>query len=188
MKKFFLLICSLALCNCAYFTSNTQPDVNDFIQGNNRPRVKINVESKKYLNDAPFYSQINDSALFFTDKITERFVQSNLFAEAGPNTENPDYTIDVVAINKGYNNKFSNILTGATLYLVPSWTTDQFTFETTITNNKDQSKKTFSLNEKYCMVQHITMIFFYPFTKNEEINMYNRIFDNMAQKAYNKMQ
>lgn len=100
-----------------------------------------------------------------------------------------DITIDVTLTNSG--NPAAMIpafITGLSLYIIPSWVTDNYDLVANV-ERKDGFKKKYVLADSVTLVQWLPMIFVYP-TKNLSVipkvrkNMYKKVLFDMKRDGF----
>lgn len=72
------------------------------------------------------------------------------------------------------------LITGATLYVIPSWVTEDIKIDVEV--SRGQHKKKFQLNDHYTLVQWLPLIFAAPFTDSPKVardKVVARVFDNL---------
>ncbi|MGV3665000.1 MAG: hypothetical protein ACO1NV_02630 [Leptospira bouyouniensis] len=95
--------------------------------------------------------------------VKEEFTSSALFSEVKNNEKNTDLSVEFNILNNGKVNLGLSMLTGFTLYLIPSSATDEFVVEATFKNKSGKEIAKIQKRDSVSTWSHLTMIFVFPF-------------------------
>ena len=159
MKKFFaLLIAVTLLSGCAGFQSNNLPNLSesdmDFVKQDNKMVVfsRFKVDSTSVILDRDI------AASYQKKKFDEALVNSGC-CEISDDSANSDLVLSVKSTD--HSNPAAvipAILTGASLYTIPSWVTETRDFEVQV-DNKQGKTETYELKDSFVLVQWLPMMF-----------------------------
>lgn len=88
-------------------------------------------------------------------QIVEIYRESGLFLNVEGGMHDTDYTAEIVLVDEGSFNMASVILTGLTLFLIPTKSTDNFILETKINDDQDNLLGTFKKEEAVTFWLHL---------------------------------
>lgn len=114
---------------------------------------------------------------------------SNYFGRLSKNDPEADIRVDVTLTNKG--NPVAlipAIITGASLYIIPSWATDEFEVIAYV-ERKDGLKKQYKMEDSATLVQWLPMMFAFPFNNFSVVpevrkNMYKKVLFDMERDGF----
>lgn len=125
--------------------------------------------------------------------IEEEFVavleESNYFKNISKEGDSKDINIDIVLTNTGSPAAMiPAIITGLTLYAIPSWATDNFEVVAKV-KRSDGLEKEYTLDDSTTLVQWLPMIFVFPFKNFSVIadvrkNMYKKVLSDMKEDGF----
>lgn len=163
MKKLGLLVICFWLTGCAVF------------EGGKLPKAQLeSAQNDHHEKQSVEYSSLALGGLTSTDKMPE-MAQSIIEGELADVLESSDYFsriskkddaadihLDITLKNHGDPAAMiPAIITGASLYTIPSWATDNFDV-VAIVERKDGLKKEYRLTDSTKLVQWLPMIFLFP--------------------------
>ena len=121
---------------CASFGGGLLPKVKEFPTRSDatKPSVKLTLQFKQFMNDAPLTVFRGSVENDWKKKLAKTLSESGYFASVAEDTANPDITIDANVKDDGHGSMGMAIVTGLTLYLVPSFSTDSFVFDAKVTS------------------------------------------------------
>jgi hypothetical protein len=106
--------------------------------------------------------------------------ESNYFSRIAKNDKDADVNLSVVMTNSGSPAAFVGaVITGLSLYTIPSWATDNFDLQAKA-GNKAGMQKEYTLSDSTTLVQWLPMMFVFPFKHLGQVpevrkNMYRHL-------------
>lgn len=180
MKK-VLLCCWLILLNgCAGFATQNHADIGYINFKPKKLSLSYNVKVFRYLNDEPADYQISEAENYFSDMLGKNLSAPMYFISIDTDNPKADYVLEIHITDKGIYNKKLDILSLATLTIIPSVTHDKFFYEAKLINRKTKKVKQFNYSETYSKITHISMLLLMPFKSNEIDHMHRRIMNRMS--------
>lgn len=179
----FLLFISLCftLSGCAVFSGGNVP-ATVLMPLENTDQKKPTISYDITASDG-FFSTSKSSEIIqnvIAGEFLQTLEQSEYFSRISKNDDEADLNLSVTIKNSG--NPAALIpamITGFSLYLIPSWATDNFVV-TAVAKNKDGNSKQYVLEDSTTLVQWLPMMFVFP-VKNFSVipevrkNMYRNI-------------
>lgn len=95
--------------------------------------------------------------------VKEEFNSSSLFSEVKNNEKNTDLSVDINVQSNGYVDLTMSMVTGLTLYLIPSSAKDEFVVEATFKNKSGKEIAKIQKRDSVKTWTHLTMLFVFPF-------------------------
>lgn len=190
VRGLLLLACTLSFSGCAVFNGQNVPMT-----------VLTPLEKSEQQKPSVAYDISAMSGLVTVDKSPEHIQsiiageflqtleQSNYFGRIAKNDGQADISLSIQVKNTGTPvAMIPALITGLSLYTIPSWATD--TFEVTATaKNKQGLSKQYVLTDSTTLVQWLPMVFVFPF-KNFAVvpevrkNMYRNILAKMKDDGF----
>lgn len=170
---------------CASFKGNQLPEVGKLppsATGAEKPDVTFKFSS------GVFFVSKQEHIESVRQQMEDEFVQvlreSGYFATVTEGNEGKGIHINAMLINSGSPaGMIPAVITGLSLYTIPSWATDNFevTAKVTTPNGKEH---TYNLSDSSTLVQWLPMIFAFPFKNPIEVPVEVRknIYKNLIQK------
>lgn len=189
-KSLLLLFLCLLLSGCAVFRGGKIPEVNLMpLEKTDQPKPSISYDIKSMggLFDTANSSEHIQSII--AGELLQTLEQTNYFSRISKKDEEADLSLSVTVKNSG--NPAAMIpafITGLSLYIIPSWATDNFEV-TAIAKNRQGHSKEYVLSDSTTLVQWLPMIFVFPaksFSVIPEVrkNIYRNIIMQMKNDGF----
>jgi len=151
----------VVLSGCASFREGKLPDITQWPPAGGAKGKSITV----VFTGQAISTDVNKANPhgWYENAIAQAYRDSKLFSEVKTGAAGGDLLAEVKLIHRGEANLLMAVLTGLTLYLIPSSGTDEFTFRTAI---KDKQGTVIGMVEKTEAInfwQQMFLIFVYPF-------------------------
>ncbi len=186
-KLSLVAFCGILLSGCAIFKGGNVPEVSF------TPTEKSDLQKPSISYEITAMSgliSVDKSADFAQSIIAGEFLKtledSNYFGRIAKNDTDADVSLVVVVKNTGSPVALlPAILTGLSLYIIPSWATDHFDVNATAQNKNGLSKE-YVLSDTTTIVQWLPMMFVFPFKNFSEVpevrkNIYRNILIKMKE-------
>ncbi len=184
MKKLICCIVMAFLCSCAGFREGKVSSINTFPQPDKKPSLNISLDFIVNMNGNTITNQATENNI--KAKVIERFKASGLFSNVTLDSSGQEYSLNIKYEDRGDMNVFLSVLTGATLYIFPSYSKDTNIITAQLVNNKNKHKTEIVLNDSMTMWQQILLLPLTPFKHPlaEAVSMQNDLIDNLALQTY----
>ena len=189
MKKYVLLLLIFVVSGCTTFRE----------------------KNVKFLEDIPSTTSPHSIALYYTScrkgsfdfaiqsdclggdiskHLTRQLQKTNLFEEIEPNLKNADYNLYVETFTQEQGSYVAAIITGFSLYTIPSWVREEVVISAKIENTKTGKSKKFAFNDSMLMIQWILLAPLSPFMTPfaQEHYMVRDLSRRIALEVYTAMQ
>lgn len=189
-KVFLFVFVCIAVSGCAVFNGGKVPEtVLTPIEKNGfkKPNVSYDITASSGLFKNSKSPELVQNII--AGEFLETLEQSNYFSRISKNDSNADLNLIVTIDNSG--NPAALIpamITGFSLYTIPSWATDKFAVKA-IAKHKNGKSKQYILEDSTTLVQWLPMIFAFP-VKNFSVipevrkNMYRNILMQMKKDGF----
>ena len=188
MKKIYCLFLFIFLCGCAGFREGKISSIKSFPQTTDKASLGISLDFIVNFNGNRITNENAKNKI--QSKIVERFNKTGLFSNVVIDSYGEDYTLNIKYEDLGDTNLFLAALTGATLYIFPSYAKDTNVITANLINNKTKRSEEIVLNDSVTTWQEILLLpitpFKYPLV--EAVSMQNDLIDNLALQTYEKIQ
>lgn len=179
MKKYLLLFLFLFLIGCAGFREGGVDPITQFPHSAKKASLALNIDHATILNGNRMTNENVRTTL--KEKFLERYKKSSLFSDIETSSYDTDYTLDIQWENYGEMNTFLSVLTGLTLYIIPSSSQDTNIVKAKLINNKTKKVAEVAFHDSVTMWQEILLlpltVFKNPFV--EINNMQEDLIDNL---------
>jgi len=184
--KLLLVLAFASIAGCATFPGNVLPEVTSFPVATNKPSVNVTLSFRQYNNGQPVNIAVKTGELNLQKKVIERFEKSGLYSSVSVVNQNSDFTVTTSVIDEGSASMGMAVVTGLTLYLVPSSATDTFKVTAIVKNNKTGVEKTIEIEDFTTMWQQIFLLPLLPFKLLPAVvnDVQNNIMDTLAIRVY----
>ena len=176
----------MVLTGCASFPGRVLPEVTHFPAVSEKPTVNVSLSFRQYMNGQPLNIGVKIVEDAMQKMIIERFEESGLYSVVSVNNPNPDVSVVVDMKDEGTGSYGMAILTGLTLYIIPSSATDSFVVKAKVKNNKTGVEKTVEVEDFVTLWQEILLLPFLPFNFPPSVNqdVLKNIMDTVAIKVH----
>ena len=184
--KLLLVLAFASIAGCATFPGNVLPEVTSFPVATNKPSVNVTLSFRQYVNGQPVNIAVKTGELNLQKKVIERFEKSGLYSSVSVVNQNSDFTVTTSVLDEGSGSMGMAVVTGLTLYLVPSSATDTFKVTAVVKNNKTGVEKTIELEDFTTMCQQLFLLPLLPFKMMPAVvsDVQNNIMDTLAIRVY----
>jgi hypothetical protein len=141
------------------------------------PRASLAITWSTYLNGVHKPANEHIAAGMGMKHALEAFKETGYFSEVGPTVDNPDVKIKVRIKDEGKANLGMAMVTGFTLFLIPSSATDLYVMDAEVTNLKTGQTRSYHLEDSMNYYQQIFLIFIMPF--NWPASVVEDVLENM---------
>ena len=188
MKKIYCLFLFIFLCGCAGFREGKISSIKSFPQTTDKASLGISLDFIVNFNGNRITNENAKNKI--QSKIVERFNKTGLFSNVVIDSYGEDYTLNIKYEDLGATNLFLAALTGATLYIFPSYAKDTNVITANLINNKTKRSEEIVLNDSVTTWQEILLLPITPFKHPlvEAVSMQNDLIDNLALQTYEKIQ
>lgn len=174
------------LSGCAAFSGNVLPKVSSFPVVSEKPSASVNLSFRQYVNDQPINILVKTTETNLQKKIVERFEKSGMYSSVAQSNPNSDITVDVEMKDDGRGSMGMAVLTGLSLYIIPSSSTDTWKVSTKVKNNRNGSEDTIELEDFVTQWQQILLLPLLPFCLTPVVSdgVINNIMDTLAIRVH----
>ena len=167
---------------CASFQGNKLSSVTSFPSVQAKKTIDVDFAFSATLNDTPMTTGNEMARQKLAKKCVERLKESGLFGNVSENLANSDLNVDVKVEDVGEGSMAMAMLTGLTLYVVPSKAQDTYRLSATVTDMKSNKKAEIRLEDSVTQWQQILLLPLLPFksTIAEANKCQNKLFDNLG--------
>jgi len=163
MKNVFALLLVLTtLTGCAGFQANNLPTLSESDMDFVKQSEKVVVFSKFKVDSSSALIDRDMAASYQKKKFDEALINTGC-CEISDDSSNSDLVLTVKSTD--HSNPAAvvpAILTGLTLYAIPSWVTETRDFEIQVDNKKGKTEE-YELRDSFVLVQWLPMMFAFPF-------------------------
>ncbi|MEZ5530368.1 MAG: hypothetical protein R3E57_10665 [Porticoccaceae bacterium] len=189
MKKILILTMTI-LSGCAVFDGGKVPPTTLSSFDNNDDKKPTLSYSSLAMGGLSSTKELPESGQkLIEDEIFSELESSAYFSNIAKDDEHADINLKVKLTNTGNPAALvPAVITGLSLYIIPSWATDHFNLTATA-ERKDGLKKEYALDDSTTLVQWLPMMFVFPFKNLSEIqevrkNMYRKVLSNMKDDGF----
>ena len=179
MRNFLLLSTLIFLVACAGFREGGVSSIDQYPQLSKKVSLALNIDHATILNGNRITNE--NIKIKLKEKFLERYKKSTLFSDVNAAANDSDYTLEILWENYGEMNPFLSVLTGLTLYIIPSSSKDTNIVKAKLTNNLTKKTTEVTFQDSVTMWQEILLlpctIFKNPFV--EANNMQVDLIDNL---------
>lgn len=185
-KKAYRVLCMgilmLAISGCAAFQGNNLSAVTSFPITPVKKSLEIDLTFSASLNGNPITMGIDKGRKKLVDRCINRLQKSGLFGSVSENLSNPDLKLQVNVMDVGEVNIMLSMLTGFSLYIIPSSARDTYRLSAILTDTETFKKTEIKLEDSVTQWQQILLLPLMPFkfTIAELGKCQNKLFDNLA--------
>jgi hypothetical protein len=180
-----LMVAMVGGSGCASFQGNRLNSVVSFPQVGVKKSVNVEFDLVCIMNGATL--GISDAAKEkFANNCISRMKASNLFGEISKTVSNPDLKLEIMMEDEGAGSMGMAMLTGLTLYVIPSKVTETYRVSATLRDSKSNKKAEIKLEDSFTQWQQILLLPLLPFksTIAEAAKCQNKVFDNLAVEVH----
>jgi len=174
----FLISCLVFIASCATFKGRQLEPVTmkSIPENNEKPSMEVNFEYMQYMNGdkTQLFRQSAENKLHKDFMTIAR--NSGSFSKVEKDLSNPDITTKIIMKDKGSGNMIMAVITGLSLYIIPSQSTDNYILTADITNQTGK-EWTIQMEDYITMYQQIFLLPVMPFKMLPE--QANDVQDNM---------
>ncbi|MCZ8342456.1 MAG: hypothetical protein O9301_05450 [Leptospira sp.] len=125
--------------------------------------ISYTVTGQTKLNDNQPVPQNANALGSWANVVQEEFVTSALFSNVKNNDKSTDLFVEINVLNQGQFNVGLSMITGFTLYLIPSSAVDEFIVDATFKNKAGKEIGKIQKRDSVKTWSHLSMIFVFPF-------------------------
>lgn len=190
MFKSLTLALVLVISGCAIFDGENVPKTTLSKYENNgtpKPTVSYLSLAKGGLSSSNKLPESTQSII--EGELLSVLEESNYFGRISKQDNSADINIDITLTNSGNPAAMiPAIITGLSIYAIPSWATDNFNLIAKV-ERKDGLKKEYTLADSTTIVQWLPMIFFFPANNFSVVpdvrkNMYKKVLSDMQKDGF----
>lgn len=101
------------------------------------------------------------------------YQDSGLFSEVRPTAEETDFRAEIRIFDRGEYNPLMPIITGITMFLIPSTTTETMTVSTVLKDRNGVTLSSFEKSEDVTMWMELFLAFAMPFRSLDQLTIYD---------------
>lgn len=181
-----ILFASVAqISGCATFHSNNVKPIQQFPQTSTQKHsVSINFHYTVNINESTVNSKPAENAL--STRCIERFTASKLFSQVAANQPNADIQVNIDMKDDAHPNLGMAFLTGLSLFLIPSHSSDHYFINAEIKNTKNGKSTKVAMDESLDLYQQILLLPLAPFMNPFSVapKVQGNMFDNLALQTW----
>lgn len=165
-------VTSMVLVGCASFSGNTLPPAPAYpdVELDRKPSLSVQVEFRQFMNGTPVTLFRGTAERSHAKRLAKILEESSYFSSVSVGTDAADLTLDVKLRDEGSGSMGMAVLTGLTLYLVPSFATDTWIAEATVTVPATGRAEDFHVEEFVTQWQQIFLLPVMPFKSTPMVN------------------
>lgn len=159
------VLAAFALSGCAAFSGNTLPRGASYpaMSLDPKPSVSVQLTFRQFLNGSQVTLFRGTAEVGHTNRLVGMLEESGYFSSVVVGDGPADVTLALEFKNEGSANLGMAFLTGLTLFLVPSWATDNWRLDATATARASGRSQQFHVEEFVTQWQHVLLIPVMPF-------------------------
>lgn len=189
IKRLTILTLTI-LSGCAVFPGGETPDITletTTLKQIEKPTLSYEMSATGGLYGAPELSEKNKIRV--RNELINELNASGYFKKVEKNLKDADIFLNVKLVTKNNQNaKIAATITGASLYIIPSWATEWVEIKA-IAKNKQGLTKEYTFNDTSTIVQWLPMIFLSPIYSHSTFdkvrqNMYRALIAAMAEDGF----
>ena len=183
--KMMSVALAMLLAGCASFAGNQLAPVRSFPGPQPRkPSANVEIAFHQFLNDEPIELAREAGEKALTKRCIKRFQRSGLFTEVGDNLHSPDLRVSIDLTDRGEGSIGMAILTGLTLYIVPSAAKDTYDLNAVVVDTASGNRWSIHLEDHITQWQQIFLLPLMPFRLTPVVaaKVQNNLFDNLAKR------
>lgn len=189
MKK-ILILTMLILSGCAVFDGGKVPETeltSSDTDNVNKPTISYSSLAKGGLSSVKELPEAGQNII--AEELVSELEASEYFSSISKDDKKADIQLEVKLTNSGDPAAIvPAVITGLSLFIIPSWATDNFNLVATA-ERKDGLKKEYVLADSTKIVQWLPMIFVFPFNNFSVIpdvrkNMYRKVLADMKDDGF----
>lgn len=190
MPKLIAILIFLSLSGCAIFEGGNVPKTAlESYQGaeGSKPSLSYTTYAEGGLQKIEPLPE--EAQKIIEEEFTSVLNSSGYFQSVTKGEEKADIAIKMKIVNTGDpSSLIGAVITGLSLYTIPSWATDNFKVVAEVTR-KDGLSKTYELKDTTKIVQWLPMMFAFPFNNFSVItevrqNMYRKVLADMQKDGF----
>lgn len=153
------------LAGCASFRGNNLEPIANWPPAAGAKKKSISVVTKGFssLNGGETKVALPQTIDIWNNNAVKAYTDSALFSQVMNGTGQTDLQAEIEVMDKGEGSMAMAVLTGLTLYVIPSTATDTFTLKTTIRDSRGRVLGQYEKTESVILWQQLFLIFAMPF-------------------------
>lgn len=189
-KSILVWIALALLSGCAYMTEGTKlPPIKPLPASSSPPLIEQSVGDFAFTLEGGKMVTSNYAGKILNENILEswedrKYIRDYDYVESGRFTGKADYNLTLSGSQYGASSIGMQILSGLTLFLIPSKTTMSYDVQYTLVDVKTGKKFTGSVEESNKSYIELFLMFAFPFGIINEKNMFERMGDHLYQQLY----
>lgn len=134
------------------------------------------------MNGAPVQFMTETAEQALEKKCVKRFAKSGLYDQVGTDLDDADLQVTIKLKDDGQRSMGMAVLTGLSLYIIPSFATDTYKLKADIVNRSTGTKRTVELEDFVTQYQQILLLPLMPFKMTPIVagKVQNTLFDHLA--------
>lgn len=190
MKRVLAVLLVVTISGCAVFDGGKVPKTTLSayeVNGASKPTLSYTSMAMGGLSSTKALPEAGQSII--EGELLSVLESSGYFERIAKRDDSADISIDVTLTNTGNPAAMvPAVITGLSLYTIPSWATDNFNLVAKVTR-KDGLKKEYTLADSATLVQWLPMMFVFP-AKNFSVipelrkNMYRKVLSDMKNDGF----
>lgn len=179
----------LLLSGCAVFDGGNVPHATLSPADNDAKKPTLSYSSTSFSGLSTVDKSPEATQAIIEKELISQLEESNYFNSITKKDETADITLDVKLTNSGNPAALvPAVITGLSLYTIPSWATDNFDLVATA-KRKDGLEKEYVLADSTTIVQWLPMIVAFPFNNFSVVpdvrkNMYRKVLSDMKSDGF----
>jgi Short C-terminal domain len=181
-----VIIAVFFLFGCASFSGNVLPKVSSFPTVSEKPSVSVGLSFRQYINNQPVNLFVKTAEEGLQKKVVERFEKSGLYSSVAPSNPNSDITVKIDVKDDGSGSMIMAVITGLSLYIIPSSATDTYKVSANVLNNRKGTENKVELEDFVIQWQQILLLPLMPFCLTPVVanGVQNNLFDTLAIRVH----
>lgn len=192
MPKLIAVLIFLSLSGCAIFEGGQVPKTAlESYQGTEESKPSLSYTTSAEGGLQTIAPLPPEGQKIIEDEFTSVLNNSGYFKSVTKGEEGADIAISMKIVNTGDpSSMIGAVITGLSLYTIPSWATDNFNVVAEVTR-KGGLNKTYELKDSSKIVQWLPMMFAFPFNNFSVVtevrqNMYRKVLADMQKDGFFK--